>query len=126
MTNTHWKKRSFEDTVSALCKLKGGDFVRAGKLNQTHLAKVSGTTQATISRWFSGEHSPKLENLRPLASVLGVSVSQLIGDEPIPRIDPEAALDEVFKGRLEQLSVERLIKLEGYIDALVEEQNQSE
>ncbi len=123
MRYTKWKRRTFEQTVEALCKLKGGELVRAGKLNQTALAKISGTTQPTISRWFAGEHSPTLENLRPLAAAMGVSVSQLIGDEPIPKIDPEAALDDALRSRLEMLTVPQLQRLEGYLDGILAEQS---
>lgn len=61
--------------------------MRGGNVNQTYIAKVAGTSQANISRWMGHKHWPRIDQTNKLCEAFGVSTSQLLGEEPIPRID---------------------------------------
>ena len=55
-------------------------------ITETELARKTGISQPVIHRIASGASSnPKLSTLQPLAHFFHLSVSQLIGDEPLPR-----------------------------------------
>ena len=43
------------------------------------IAKETGITQATLSRWKNGKVSPSIKTLQTLASFFGVSVDYLLG-----------------------------------------------
>lgn len=47
---------------------------RQQHLNQNQLAELTGTHQGTISKWFSGERKPKLDNLMKLGRALGFEI----------------------------------------------------
>ncbi len=53
------------------------------KMSQAELARRCGVTQAAISKYEDGKREPSLAMLKKIASVLGVSVDELIRD-----IDP--------------------------------------
>ena len=53
------------------------------KMSQAELARQCGVTQAAISKYEDGKREPSLAMLKKIASVLGVSVDELIRD-----IDP--------------------------------------
>lgn len=55
------------------------------EVDGTQLSKATGVPVTTINRLRSGstENNPTLSTLSPLASYFSVSVSQLIGDEPL-------------------------------------------
>lgn len=58
-----------------------------GEINQTQVAKISGTSQANVSRWLKGEHSPHNDNIEKLAKALKLSPHQIRGETPIDFID---------------------------------------
>lgn len=51
---------------------------QSANLSQTELADQIGVSQKTVSKWENGEVAPRLDRLSPLASVLGVSVSDML------------------------------------------------
>ncbi len=53
--------------------------------------KVSGPT---VSQWESGKKTPTLENLRALASLYGVSLDYLAGNEKAPTPEGERKVDD--------------------------------
>lgn len=55
-----------------------------GTISQRDLAKMSGLTEATISRYLKGERIPKLTDAITLANVLHVSLDYLSGLSEIP------------------------------------------
>lgn len=57
----------------------------AKNLKQAELADALGVTQGTISQWESGISNPSLDKLKKLASELGCTVDELIGDNDDPR-----------------------------------------
>ena len=57
------------------------EFIDQKKITPYRLAKLSGVSQPQISRLLTGENSdPRQSTLQKLAAGLGVSVSELIGD----------------------------------------------
>ena len=87
MHKTKFKARSFSKTLELLCHAKGGEFLRAGQINRSHVARVAGTSQSNVSRWLSEEFSPHDENVKKLARVFGILPSQMRGEDPINKID---------------------------------------
>ncbi len=51
-------------------------------VSQTELAKVVQLSKAIIARWEQGETSPTLENMHRVAAFFGVTLSELVGEEP--------------------------------------------
>ena len=49
-------------------------------ISQSKLAKDSGVSQAQISRLLSGEQHPGLLTLTKLATALGVTIPELLGE----------------------------------------------
>lgn len=55
------------------------------RINESELARRTGIGQPVIHRIASGEtDNPKVGTLSPIANFFAVSISQLIGDEPLP------------------------------------------
>jgi SOS-response transcriptional repressor LexA len=56
------------------------------KITVTELARQTGIGQPVIHRMASGEtDNPKVLSLRPIAQFFDLNLSQLVGDEPLPR-----------------------------------------
>lgn len=87
MKKKKFMPRSFIETLELLCFAKGGEFLLAGRINQTHIARIAGTSQSNVHRWMGGEYEPKVAQLRLLCEAFGTNVSQLLGEAPINRID---------------------------------------
>lgn len=51
-------------------------------MNQTELAKKIGVTPTTIWLYERGEATPKIDIALRLAKVLGVTIEQLVGEDP--------------------------------------------
>lgn len=47
-------------------------------INQEALAKELGLTQTAISKWESGEAKPKIDTIKKLAKIFGVSVAEIL------------------------------------------------
>lgn len=50
------------------------------KISQQELAQKAGLSQTAIYYWEKGERKPKIEQLRRIAAVLGVYISDLVDD----------------------------------------------
>ncbi|BBB92069.1 MAG TPA: helix-turn-helix transcriptional regulator [Methylomusa anaerophila] len=50
--------------------------------SQEQLSQISGVSQASIHYIEAGENSPTAKTLFKLASALGVSITELLGDQP--------------------------------------------
>jgi transcriptional regulator with XRE-family HTH domain len=51
-------------------------------LTQVQLSEVTGIDQASISRMENGKQGISLEQLKRIASALGVELGELVGDAP--------------------------------------------
>ena len=54
------------------------------KLSQKFVAVTLGVAAPSVSNWESGKTQPTPENLKRLASLFGVTVDYLLGDEQMP------------------------------------------
>lgn len=50
-------------------------------LSQKELANLSGITEASISKYLSGERTPRIDVVVNLANALGVTTDELIGND---------------------------------------------
>ena len=55
--------------------------MRNCRISQEKLAKELGTTQATVSRWASGEYQPDFETLFQICEILDTTPNVLLGWE---------------------------------------------
>ncbi len=56
--------------------------LRTGRgLTQKELGKLLGVSNKAVSKWETGEAKPRLDTVNKLSALLGVSVSELLGDE---------------------------------------------
>ena len=61
--------------------------MRAGRINQSEIGRVSGIPQANVSRWFNGQSKPTDENVATLAKAFKITPAQMRGEQPIHGID---------------------------------------
>lgn len=61
----------------------------AAGLSQKQIALALHVSGATVSNWESGEISPKVDNLKALSELLGVSTDYLIGISDKPVLNPK-------------------------------------
>lgn len=54
---------------------------RKGKMTQAELAEKIGVHEITIRRWELGERLPDTDSIQKISQVLGVSISELMGEE---------------------------------------------
>ena len=54
---------------------------RKRKMTQTELAERIGVSDSTVRRWEAGTRTPNAEDIKIMANVLGVPLSELIGEE---------------------------------------------
>lgn len=69
-----------------------GAFIAARRkafgLTQEQLGERLGVTNKTVSRWETGRYMPDLDKLQELASLLGVSVDDLLAAEALQQEEP--------------------------------------
>ncbi|WP_039913135.1 helix-turn-helix domain-containing protein [Cellvibrio mixtus] len=99
MNSKRFKTRTLIETLTLICLAKGGDYLRAGKPNQSEIGRQAGTSQTNVSRWFAGSSKPTDENINRLAKAFRISPAQMRGELPIDLLDgvsPQSAEDEEF------------------------------
>lgn len=87
MNRKSYEPRSITETLSLLCHAKGGKLIRAGAINQSEIARQTGITQATISRWYEGTSKPTDDNIKKLSKYFKVTPAQMRGEVPIESLD---------------------------------------
>ena len=65
-------KEEFTTRTNEILKERG--------ITQKELSKMSNITEASLSRYLSGDYVPRIDVVRNIAIALGVSVSYLIGE----------------------------------------------
>lgn len=78
-----YDKNTFANSLKSLLEKRG--------ITQRSLAKKLKTTEATVSRYTSGNRTPNVETAVAIAEILGVSMDQLVGYEPPAA--PQPSLD---------------------------------
>lgn len=66
---------------------------RSTRLTQQQLADQLGVNRVTVARWESGESDPSLAMALQVAKILGRSVEQLFGHQPLFTAEEQAAKD---------------------------------
>ena len=78
---------------------KFNQLCKAKSLSLSRLAKEAGVPVQTIHAWTTGRKSINPEQIKKVASVLEISIHQLIFDEPDPHESVgEEVLKEIFSG----------------------------
>lgn len=67
-------------------------------LNQKELAKMSGVTEVTISRYMNGFRKPRIEIANKIAQVLGTTTDYLLGNSDIRNPYKEDKEDQLPDG----------------------------
>lgn len=62
-------------------------------LKNMDIAVAMGVSEATVSRWMTGERTPLMHNLRRLADILGEQVGNLTDDTGGPKTALRQAID---------------------------------
>jgi transcriptional regulator with XRE-family HTH domain len=87
--------------------------LRLGKgWSQEHLAEISGLSVRTVQRIEKGE-KPGIESMNSLASVLGISVSELI--DVLDNEEQNTMVDDVIGKELSKRNREFVINLMAYV-----------
>lgn len=68
--------------------------MKSEEITPYKVAKETGITQATLSRWKTGKVSPSIETLQTLANYFGVTLDYLVGNvsDPFFHLDSERIL----------------------------------
>ncbi len=64
------KPQLYENTIDYWCKLKG--------VKKTHIAKICGVANQTVSSWSKNESQPDLNQGAIIADELGISLDDLV------------------------------------------------
>jgi transcriptional regulator with XRE-family HTH domain len=78
--------------IIRLCKEKG--------ITVTQLARMAEISQPTLHGWTTGRSVKKVEDLKKIASVLEVSIHELLFGTPDPYESNAKRLEEIFSGDL--------------------------
>lgn len=70
----------FKDNLTRILNEKK----KSEKVSQAQIAREIGVSASNITEWLKGRGSPNPEKLKRLALTLGVSVSELVGDQAAP------------------------------------------
>lgn len=78
-------------------------------MNQKQLAKMSGVTEVTISRYMNGTRKPRIEIANKIAQVLGTTTDYLLGNSdiknPYARDDQANKIEYINKLKKEYLQI---------------------
>ena len=62
-----------------IIKTKIKELLKKNNINQTELARLTGITDCTMSRYISGQRVPTIKNLVRIAKALNASTDYLLG-----------------------------------------------
>lgn len=102
----------FVQNVKQACKIKG--------VKPTIACYDSGVGRSFINNIEARGQVPSVEKVQMLASYLGVTTSELLGEEKaLPTVADEERLDQELIERLCQLSPEELEKVDAFVQGLL-------
>ena len=87
--------------------------MNAFDMSNEKLGELVGVNRTTVSRWRSGERSPKLEKLPEIASVFNVDTRVFVGEDKI------SSIETIYN----QLEKPRQTKVYNFAEQQLEEQN---
>ena len=97
-------------------------------LSLRELARQIGETHTNVSYWERSGNLPRADLLRPIAKALGVTVEQLLGDEPKRAMPTGGRLRQLFEraSKLPRRQQEKLISvIEPFVTAQKAEEEQA-
>lgn len=103
------KKKGNEKNMALQNKIL--QLMKEQNLNQKQLATKASITEASMSKYLSGERTPRIDVVVKLAKALDTSVSYLLDNEPAPD-DPYAYASTALarcKGQLTDAEKKRLM-----------------
>ena len=93
-------------------------------LTQIQVAKYLNTTHQTYNNYENGKYEPSIDMLIKIADLFHTSVDNLIRDNANEiKINEHPKLSNELMNKLQQLNEYNLMKVEGYIESMIEEQN---
>jgi transcriptional regulator with XRE-family HTH domain len=98
-------------------------------LNQSQFAKKVSLTQAAISQFEDGKRIPSSSALQKIASSLGLSLDELVGNsqEDVTDSEKDAAIQALIsKLKRKSVNTEAIIALNRFMDAQTSNNEQSE
>lgn len=99
------------ENIQRICKEKG--------TNPTTAGKESGAGKDLVSAMKRRGVLPSIEKMRLLADYLGVTTSELLGEEKKPALPSESELDEELVTRLGSLTPEELKQVDAFVQGLL-------
>ena len=79
--NHVWPRLRDTGSMSIAWQDKAKRLMRAQDVPQKTLVEALSVTKGTVSNWLSGRHQPSVAQLRKIAKVLGVTLSELVEDD---------------------------------------------
>ena len=94
---------------------------KMSKISQQELARLLKIPQTTYSSYETNKVEPDLQTLVNLAKIFNISVDELLGVEVPKTINENFTVEEseILMNNLSKLDKESLVKVFGYIDALL-------
>lgn len=90
-------------------------FRKEQKITQRQLSEATGLAEITIRQYEANKYTPKIENLRKIASALGIHISEFLEPgETISEHDPVSDMRDVLSKK-EDGSVTRRISVTTYV-----------
>lgn len=75
------KRKGQDRQMSKTWQAKAREAMRALGINQNDIADRLGVSKGTVSNWFSGRHPASLADLRDIADMLGISISDMLSED---------------------------------------------
>ena len=103
-------------------KLK--EYRKKNNLTQTQVSKYLNTTHQTYNNYEKNKYEPSIEMLIKIADLFNTSVDNLIRDNEneIDKNNHPRYSDNLIE-KIKQLNEYNLMKVEGYVENMLEEQN---
>lgn len=95
------------------------------KLRQEDLANYLNIKQATYSGYESGKYEPNIETLIKLADYFHTSIDNLVREDKENINTIQKIKNNNLINMINQLNEYNLMKVEGYVENMLEEQNRS-
>ena len=94
---------------------------KMSKISQQELARLLKIPQTTYSSYETNKVEPDLQTLVNLAKIFNVSVDELLGVDKPKTVNESLTNEEseILINNLSKLNKENLVKVSGYIDALL-------
>lgn len=87
-------------------------------VNQSELAQKIGVTKAAISRYESGQREPRIEHIKAIADVFGISTDELLGISPLPQQESKMHFNGHEKVTIFTSEDQEFVAFDEYLDGM--------